>query len=339
MKMRINTGFAARGLMTCSKAAASGRPAFTLVEMLVTLAVFAIVSGILLSALVAAAGQLEFFADYRKAVNRAASVEAFLRMPAAYCGYGVPFEAERYKAAFGNYPGEPFNWEGPVSVGTAKQQFTDNNDRRADNALFIAYVQPGTAKTKSLTILDGGNNLMELDQAPESREIEITKPAEAVCKSFICFGSAVPPGTPLRVSRINKNVIMLSSANASSVSIQKGDRMRLFRAMTVFAYNDNLYTYDYSGSGKQPRLSGICDLRFNVDAGAKNLTAYVMTRGDKKYKKRQTVRGESEWPSDYLADSFNNQQGYLLLVTKIVLELPNCQPADILDAENIAEAF
>lgn len=314
------------------------RRAFTLAEMLVSLAVSMMIISVLLSALVSAARHIEYIADYRKAAGRIAAAEAFLRKPAAYCGFGVPLEAERYRAAFGNVAKEPFNWAGPVSTGTAKSQLTGLHDRRADNALCMAYVQQSLCRTRALTILDGENDALVLDQSPGRGEIETSGASGANRKSFVCFGSAIPPGIPLRVTAAEKSKLRLRTP-ARSVSVQKNDRMWLFRAMTVFTSGDNLYTYDFSGAGKQPRLSGIRDMRFRLDAGASKLTVYIIVRGDKKYNRVQRVRGMKEWPEEYGFDSFKNKENYLLVVEKIVLELPNCRRAGILDAENAEEAF
>lgn len=315
-----------------------GRRAFTLAEMLAALAVSMVVVSVLVSALAAAARHAEYIADYRKAAGRIVAAESFLRRPAAYCGFGVPLEAARYRAAFGNLAGEPFSWPGPVSAGTAKAQLTGLHDRRSDNALYIAYVQQSQCRTQALTVLDGGNDAITLDQSPGKGEIEPSGASGANRKSFVCFGSSVPPGTPLRVTAAEKSRLRLKTP-ASSVSVQKNDRMWLFRAMTVFTSGDNLYTYDYSGSGKQPRLGGVRDMRFRVDTGASTLTVYIIARGDKKFSGGRQVKGMEQWPEEYGFDSFENKENYLLVVEKIVLELPNCRPSGILDAEDAREAF
>lgn len=315
-----------------------GRRAFTLVEMLAALAVSMVAVSVLVSALAAAARHAEYIADYRKAAGRIAAAEAFLRKPAAYCGFGVPLEAGRYRAAFGNLASEPFSWAGPVSAGTAKAQLTGLNDRRADNALNMAYAQQSLCRTQALTVLSYENDAITLDQSPGKGEIEASGASGANRKSFVCFGSSVPPGTPLRVTAVEKKRLRLRKP-ARSVSVQKNDRMWLFRAMTVFTSGDNLYTYDYSGSGRQPRLGGIRDMRFRVDTGAARLTVYIIARGDKKYSGARPVKGMEQWPEEYGFDSFKNKENYLLIVEKIVLELPNCRPSGILDAENAEEAF
>lgn len=49
-----------------------------------------------------------------------------------------------------------------------------------------------------------------------------------------------------------------------------------------------------------------------------------MTRGDKTYKERRPIKGVDTWPEEYAADTYDNKASYQLLVTKIVMELPNC---------------
>lgn len=316
-----------------------GRPGFALAEMLVSLAVSAVVMSMLLSALASAARYSEHLADYRKAIARVAAVEAFLRLPAAYCGFGVPLEPDRYRAAFWNMPHEPFNWEGPISAGTASARLTGTFDRRRDNALFIAYALWSDCKASRRTTLDGEKIVMRLDRAPRTGKIERISRSQPSCKSFVSFASAVPTGTPLCVEKIETSSLLLSNAHGRHVTVQRDDKMWLFRAMTVFAYNDRLYSYDFSGSGRQPRVSGICDLRFRVDAEAKKLTVYIMARGDKKYNGRQRDRRIAEWPEEYRSDMFENRENYLLVIEKIVLELPNCRPAGTFGLESAEETF
>lgn len=304
-----------------------------------TLAVFAIVATALLSSLTVAARRLEYLADYRQAANRAASVEVFLRAPAVYCGYGMPVEPERYMAAFGGHQYAPFNWDGPINAGTARKYYTDGDDKRVDNTLFIAYAQPGTTRVKELTILGADNNVIQLDRVPEPSEFDVSTPSRLLCKSFICLGSAVPPRTLLKVTALEKRLLTTERTGIQNVTLQKGDVVHLFRAMIVFAFQDHMYSYDFSGSGRQPRLNGVCDLRFRVDLSARKLTVFVMTRGEKTYKERRPIKGVDTWPEEYAADTYDNKASYQLLVTKIVMELPNCREQTFLNAQNVTEAF
>lgn len=316
-----------------------GRPAFTLAEMLVSMAVSAVIIGVLMSALVSASRHVEYLADYRKAASRVAAVESFLRRPAAYCGLGVPLEPHRYRAAFGHLPYEPFDWEGPICVETAKQQLTGGHDRRADSVLSIAYAQRSYYRASDYTVLGGENDVIRLDQRLNGKEVQAADRPRPGCKSFVCFGASLPPRSPLRVGAVGKYGLSLSAPDGSSVVVLKNDRMWLFRAMTIFTSGDKLYSYDYSGSGRQPRLSGICDVRFRVDTGARKLIVYIMARGDKKYSGRQRGRGMVEWPEEYRSGSFENKENYLLIVEKVVLKLPNCRPSSILDAGSAVEVF
>lgn len=316
------------------------RRAFTLAELIVSLAIFAVISAALISSLVAAAKHLEQLADYRKAADRVAAVEAFLRAPAAYCGYGMPLEPERYRSAFGNYPRAPFNWEGPVSAVTIGRPLTAQEDRRKDNALFIAYAPPGTARTNELAVLGAGGGTILLDRAPKPAELDYSTSSDLLCKSFICFGSSVPPGVILKKADNEKGTVLkVCAPSGEGVTIQKNDRMRMFRAMMVFAAFGNLYSNDFSGSGRQPRVNGICDLRFQVDAASKKLTVFIMARGDKKYNAPAPVKGAGDWPEEYRADAYANKDNHMLLVSKIVLELPNCRPKTFLNTETMCEVF
>ena len=312
------------------------RPAFSLAELMVSLAVFSLAASALTASFLLAAKHMESVTDYNKAAARAAAVEAFLLAPATYCGFGMPLEPERYRESFGDMQGAPFcNWDGPVSVAEAGGNSTNWSDRRKDSALYIAYAMPGSSRTNELTLLDDENRLIRLDSAPADSELKAS-----AGRSLICFGSAIPPGSIIKVANVSgRGELTADIPPSSRISIQPLDRMHLFRAMTVFAYRDILYTNDFSGSGRQPRLCGVCDLRFKVDVQGNKLIVYALTRGDKKYHKPSPVKGLEHWPKEYLEDIHEHDANYLLLVTKLTLELPNCRPLSILNSGNAEEAF
>lgn len=317
------------------------RSAFTLPELLVSFAVFAVAAAALTSLLMTASQRLSYVIDYRKAVLRAADAEAFLRTPAACCGYAMPLDPESYRAALGGYDEAPFNWDGPINVENSGAPFTSVSDVRMDGILLIAYTQPGSARVKNLTILDDANDVINLDRTPQPSEFGLGPTGKPSCKQFVGFGGAVPPGTIFELAeyRPGSPSLRIRRTGSGSASVQKNDETRLFRAMAVYAFNDILYSYDYSGSGRQPRLRGVHDLRFQVDTGARKLTVYIVSRGDKQYAGSAPVRGLEHWPEKYLSDSNINGHNRMLLITKIVLELPNCLPQTFLDGANVAEAF
>lgn len=314
--------------------------AFTLPEVIITLSLLAVILGALLTSLAAVARRLEYLADYRKAAARVAGVEAFLRAPAAYCGYGMPLEPGRYAAVFADNSRAPFNWPGPVSAAAMKRFCAGPKGCRRDNALLIAFAMPGRALVKELTILDASNDILTLNHAAGSPGFSDILRLRPDLRLYVCFGSAIPPGSLMKVEKIiSGTALKMRWPGFSRVTVQKNDRIGLFRVLEIWTTHEILYSNDYSGSGRQPRLRGICDLRFKVDLDAKKLTAYVMARGDKKYKKAPAVRGIEDWPREYLADAYVNESNYLLLVSKIVWELPNCRRQTFLNSEDVTEAF
>lgn len=331
----------ARGVGLLLGRIAGKRPAFTLAELLVSLAVFTIAASALVSLLITAAQRLDYVVDYRKAALRAAEAEAFLRAPAACCSYAMPLNPELYRTALGGYADAPFNWDGPINVGNTGTPFTGRYDVRIDGVLFIAYTQPGSVKVKNLTVLDAENDVIYLNRAPQPSEFSYGQPGKPSCKQFVCFASAVPPGTVFELAEYRQGAssLRIRRSGSGSASVQKNDEARLFRAMAVYAFNDILYSYDYSESGRQPRLRGIHDLRFQADISARKLTVYIVSRGDKQYAGSAPIKGMDNWPGKYLPDSNINGYNRMLLITKIVLELPNCLPPTFLDGANVAEVF
>lgn len=314
------------------------RRGFTVAGLLLSVAVFLILSPFLAQSIGMGAERITAFTDRRKAFNRVAAVEALLRSPAFYCGLGIPLEPADYKRAFGNANYMPFNWAGPISAGKPPISVSQNN--LPNCALLIAYAQPGSTYLSSNAMIKNAGDLIYLNTVPAANEIKsVGNGSYMDTQCWITFSGSIPQKNLLKVRSISGSRIGVQSFTGRSVSIQKGDRMFLFRAMVLVAERDVLYTYDYRTSGKQPRVFGIKDLRFEVDLQRQKLIVYVLARGDKKYDKPVKIMGAENWPSEYLSYWAGKEGDYQLFAERIVLNLPNCTDSNIVDRNDIAEQF
>lgn len=230
----------------------------------------------------------------------------------------------------------PYDWPGPISVADTGVNVTNSSDRRRDGILNMVYAVPCVPRTRELVLLGGESRLITLDSAPDARELA----APFGKGPFACFGSAIPPGSVLEVTGISRSGgLTVGGPLRHSVSVQKYDRLHIFRAVKMFAFRDILYTDDFLGAGRQPRLNGVRDLRFRADAEKQKITVYVLTRGDKKYRRTQRIRRLEQWPGEYLEKVEDLDVNYMLFVTKFVLELPNCTALTVLNDLDAAEVF
>lgn len=278
------------------------------------------------------------FADRRKAFARIAAVEAFLRAPAFYCGLGIPVAPDDYRASFGNANYMPYSWAGPVSAG--KPPFSISQNSLPNCALFIAYAPPGGSRLADDVTLSDVNTFLPLNAEPAGNEIKSASSSGYMeTNNWITFPGSIPQKQLLKVRSINGTRIGVQSLTGENISIQKNDRMHLFRVLILFVERDILYSYDYRTSGKQPRIFGIRDLRFEVDVEKQKLTAYVLARGDRPYDGPERIIGADAWPEEYLAYWNGKASEQQLFAKKIVWGLPNCTATSLLEREDAAERF
>lgn len=296
--------------------------------------VFLLLAPFLAQSLGIAAEQVLCYADRRKAMSRIAAFEHFLKAPAFYCGLGMPLDPGAYNDAFHNGTAWPFNWKGPIATARYSISFA------VDSALQIAYAQPGSTYLENDAVVGGGNMYITMQKAPTASEVTTAAQYDyAVTQSWIIFPGGVPQKKWLRVRSKSGAKLGVDIPAGGSVSLQKNDRMCLYRALFIYTNNDILYTQDYRSSGAQPRIYGIRDLRFEVDLEKRQLTAYVLARGDRQYDKARPVAGRESLPEKYRAEWDKKAGQYQLIAQKIVWGLPNCTKTTLLGQNGVAERF
>lgn len=290
---------------------------FLLVALVIALTLFAFMAPPMLAALSTVSGRVALYLDYRTAASRSARAAALLKAPVFYCGYGMPSDAQEYKKAFDSQITEPFSWNGPISIASCGSP----NDE-----LRVAYARPGSVRTSCAFLSDGPTGVVTFSKRPDANEVasasSFSKPKSV--KNWIVFGSAVPLSVPLSITKIEDKSLTVKSYSAENFSIPQGERMYLFRAMKIFCRNGCLYAADYRTSGEQPRVDGVCDMRFDVDPRKKELTVYILVKGNATYDSPRDIIGKESWPDDYLRPWLENLPRYQLYASRRTWRLPNC---------------
>lgn len=285
--------------------------------MVIAFTLFAFMAPPMLAALSTVSGRVALYLDYRTASSRAARAAVLLKAPVFYCGYGMPTDAQEYKKAFDDQITEPFSWNGPIS---SMSRACPNDELR------VAYARPGASRTSRAILSDGPTAVVEFSKNPDANEVasasSFSKPKSV--KNWIVFGSAVPLSAPFSITKIEDRSLTVKSYSAENFSIPQCERMYLFRAMKVFCRNGCLYTADYRTSGEQPRVDGVCDMRFDVDRNKKELTVYILVKGNATYDSPRDIIGKESWPDDYLRPWLENLPHYQLYASRRTWRLPNC---------------
>ncbi|MDD4160755.1 MAG: hypothetical protein PHO18_07405 [Synergistaceae bacterium] len=308
---------------------------FLLTELLIALLIFLFAAAPLMSALKISMEKMNVFIDYRKAMNRQARAVSLLKSPIFHCGFGMPFNSERYKESFGSLKFDPFRWNGPISVTAGASGLSDSEIR-------IAYAMPGSTKLAYLCSTAIPECSLKLHKFPEPGEIgESFAGGASNIRNWIFFSSTLPPSTPLRVTALSGKTMTVRNVLGNGFTILKGDRTYHFRAIRLYCLNDNLYTKDYRSPGYQPRVAGVVDMRFDLDKLKKLVNIYILVRGDIVYSTPKRIIGQETWPADYIRPWIEKQPKHQLYASKIVWRLPNCVEEDVtcLRKSDIAEQF
>jgi hypothetical protein len=270
--------------------------------------------------------------DINAAQTRAEMVFAILRNPLEQCGYGMPKEVSAYRKSFGA-SGAPFNWQGPISVSTASTALWT----REKGICKIAY-GVGT-KIRTLASADVSGDRIEVRVTGVPSMLEGTASdnySENVVKNWILSGAMMPYFRPLiqyaPPRRLPEGGVMLSfRMNApladSETFIPENDELFYFRAMEcAIMKRDGDYAFvtnDYTGSGWQPRVTGVVDVRFELDADNRLLRVITLTRGIRRYDEIITKGLPEGWPTRYSYAIPADARHYRLMTNRASFALKN----------------
>lgn len=311
------------------------KTALSLVELMISFAILIIISAPLISTLRVSTNRMLSYTEFIKAHTRISRAEALLKAPLFYCGLGMPVSAAKYKQSFGNQKYEPFRWEGPISLCRGPSNF-DHSELR------ISYARPGSTRLTQIAQSDTSEGEVKLHISPDLNEIGDTFTNNSPdLRNWVFFPTSIPPSAPFCVMGLSEKVMTVKNGMGGSFSISKGDRVHHLRAMTVYANNGSLYTEDCHTAGAQPRVTGILDIRFDVDIKKKIVSVYILARGDKLYDSPQEIKDKEKWPEEYIRQWIKEGSRYKLYASKVVWPLPNLIGSDLICEEfaNTKEQF
>ncbi|MDR1965711.1 MAG: hypothetical protein LBQ36_03300 [Synergistaceae bacterium] len=301
--------------------------AFSLAELMIS----AIIASVLMMGLAALLclplRVMQNSEDVNAAQTRAEMVFAIVRAPLDLCGYGMPIGPESFKSAFGA-TSAPFNWKGAISV----ERMGALGGR--ENAICkIAYAVGTTVRTTGTVVTSAD----EVDVIATGIPPLLSPNGKNSLKSWVLFGSMLPRCYPMMLRRIperladGRSLLPLRwnkpASSDETIHIPENDAIFYMKAMECrVILRDGEYTFytnDHSGSGWQPRVAGVIDVRFELGDGGRILRVTTLTRGKTRYDRIVTKGTPPGWPEEYADDIPPESRHYRLFVNKASFGLKN----------------
>ena len=109
--------------------------------------------------------------------------------------------------------------------------------------------------------------------------------------------------------------------------IPENDELFYLRAMecTIMKRDDDFafVTNDYTGSGWQPRVTGVVDVRFELDGSGRLLNVMTLTRGKWRHDEIITKGTPQGWPAKYSSSIPEEARHYRLMTNRAAFALKN----------------
>lgn len=297
------------------------RRAFSFVSVIVAASIVLAVVPALCQPMRTAAERVVLYLDMRKASAKTAEAMSVLRWPLFYCGCGMPCGAADFRRAFGGQGGDPFCWEGPLSV-------EDSADGRANAVLKIAYAMPSGMTADRRLSYSSSDKVLNLMKLHGGNTIRPAYETGASVNNWIILDSVYPPSVPFRVKRVRNRSLTIENYLCGNADIPRGAEVSYLCAMRIYAYRDVLMTNDFRTSGNQPRVSNVVDMRFKKNEEKNLVTVYLLVRGDVKNRSGGVV-GADSWPDEWIKRWKDSGSGYTLYASKHVWGMPNCDTGKI----------
>lgn len=322
-------------LVLCGLMKVHRKAGFSLIEVVVSLAVMLVIMPPMLSTMKIVINELFYNVEFKKGHTRITRTEALLKAPLFYCGFGMQADPSKYKESFGSQKHEPFRWEGPITVQKGPSGF-ENSELR------VSFARPSSTRLDRMTQSETPEGILTLHKFPEQNEFGDTYSSNSPdIRNWVFFPTSFPPSTPFCIMGLNGKVMSVKNNMGRSFSISGGDRVHHMMAISLYSKDDFLYTKDFRFPGAQPRIKGVLDVRFDLDIEKKIVIVYILARGDRLYDAPQEIRGREEWPDEYIRQWVEKGSRYKLFASKTVWYLPNLIGSDLICEEyvNATEVF
>ena len=271
--------------------------------------------------------------DISVAQDRAEMVFAILAVPLEHCGYGLPKKPEDYKYAFSSTL-PPFRWEGPLSVEPAAAP----GGLRENGNCKIAYAVDTKCRTIAKAETSSDTMWITVNHVPELLRSEpYSSGAGNDVNNWILFGSMMPYCLPARKNTTqttlpNGDVSISVKFNrtqpdADTLMIPENDELYYLRVMECQVRSSGeesiFFTRDHMGTGWQPRVAGVVDVRFELEPNRRLLHVWTLTHGARRFGRVTTDGTPPGWPEKYANAIPEEFRHYRLLAREAVFHLPN----------------
>lgn len=307
----------------------SSRRAFAVAELLVAVPLAALLALGMVQVLVVYIALQSRVDDEAAAQARAGRVRSILREPIAHCGYGLPLEEAAYRRSFPNSSAAAnsfFTWPGPISVASSAVGMKE----RERGSCRIVYAVPSHIMTTKAAAVSGDLFTAELTGKPAMLEPVPPSRAPLSPKNWVIFGSAGPSLQPFWLAAfIGTNKISLRRTAAEiRGEVPQNDELYCLRAVDARAglhgKNDwAFFTDNQDGSGRQPRVPGVVDARFELSPSGRTLKLRLLARGDRRGGEKLSEGVPEGWPAEYAGDIPDAARYYNLYAFEMTFEIRN----------------
>ncbi len=272
------------------------KPGLTLVELLVSITIIAIIMGSVLGLFFAIVKHFEQSDDVTTAQQRGEMVTTVMQRNTLNAGLGISGDVSTV------FSGNTIStWGAPISITSV------------DKILQVIYAVPSGAIFSGDTAVTGGASVdISLDVVPAKAISTTVTSTEA----WIAF-----PSSPLVAKVLQK----YSSTSYRVEPRTTGHLYRLgelyhIRAMRAYAQNGNFYVEDVTLGTPKAVVEGIADARFILQGD--NLYTWILARGNRRADQIISPAFFPEW-SDHFGNIASVDQFYRLKVIRTVWRVRN----------------
>jgi len=269
--------------------------------------------------------------DIDTAQSRAEMIFSILRNPLEQCGYGLPKSVSDYGASFkSSVP--PFNWPGALSIGDASYSTGPKGNGRcrityAVRSKIRTLSQSGTSSDRLEVRTTGVPSKLAGESDEDYKENNVA--------NWIVLGAMMPYCLPARQytkpTQLDDGSVVLrfilNKQSDDNIFVPENDELFYLRAMECMVMkteDDSIFaTKDHSGSGWQPRVDGVVDIRFEMEEDGKLLRVFTLTRGNNRYPRIVTRGAPSGWPERYALSIPEEARHYRLIAGSASFSMKN----------------
>lgn len=297
------------------------RRGYTLPDLMTACAIMILLSASILPLIFHAYEVIIRFEDAFFAKRRYEYAATIIRPMIESAGFGISHSSEKMKRSFGSGQGgsPPFNWDGPISIST----YGPLSARREQAQLRVIYAVDSGARMIDEVRTDDIAFDGRITDGLDSGNYSIRSVPNSI-KCWFTTGAAAPYRYPFYMASSptgSGGVISCRFRRGDAeheLFIPKNDELFYLRAAEISTVYDILYDDyylridDMLGSGQQPKIDGIVDLRFEFDEPGGLMHVWFLIRGKKRYGKQVTLGCPDGWPAQWSQDVPKDMRYYRL---------------------------